>query len=111
MPWVNEEFYYTVKLLKAIARWYSSIYEVALIGNYQVTNIFQLVEFKADFDMALKELGKCNSGKQQIIVMADVLGISDYRLRNWGLYRIQELREQAYNKMVTFLNGNIKELA
>ena len=129
MPWVNDRFYYTRGILEAIADWYdrkndygatSSIYEVLVIGDYQIVNAWGLVDFKADFDMALDYIGHGEwqgltslvfrdykyFGKQQRIVIADILGILDDELSGWGFYEIPQLRGQAYGRMVAFLNEN-----
>jgi len=58
MPWVNDKFYYTNGTLRAIAGGYDTVSEVLMIGDYQIVNPYALVEFKADFDMALDSIGK-----------------------------------------------------
>ena len=50
MPWVNEEYFYTVGILKAIAQQYKVIASVLMIGNYQIVNRYAIALFKADFD-------------------------------------------------------------
>ena len=127
MPWIKDEFYYTVGTLKAVADWYdtvnsydaySNIYEVMMIGDHQIVNQWSLMEFKADFDIALDSIGRGEwdgltssdfgdykqLGKQQRVVIADIIGVPDYQLESWGFYDIPQLRGNAYGRMLSFLN-------
>ena len=57
--WVNNQYFYSTKMLKVIAESYATIYdgfsprEGRLIMNPQA-----ITEYKADFDIALKNIGK-----------------------------------------------------
>ncbi len=118
MVWVNDEYFYSVGVLKAIASWYDILSEVLMIGDYQITDQFALALYKADFDMALQAIGKENwrgltssifqdyshFGRLQRIVIADILGIADYELQGLGFYDIPQLRGMAYYRMVEYLN-------
>jgi hypothetical protein len=112
--WINDVFYYSVGMLKAIAFNYESLYTDAPDGA-----LFYIAESKADFDRALDAIGRGKwrgltndnfgsyryFGRQQQIVIADILDIKDYKLEGYGFYEIPQLRGQAYSKMMVFLNG------
>ena len=115
--WKNDQYLYSVGVLKAIAEWYDSIYEVMMLGDYQITNPFSLIDFKVDFDMALNEIGRGNwkglesmsfrhykhFSKMQRVIIAEILGI--YDLEPYGFYEVRKLRHKAFKAMVDVLNG------
>jgi len=122
MPWINDEYYYTRGILDAIVEWYCLLYDRQLIiGTYQITHLFTLVEFKADFDIALDSIGRGEwrgledsrfnaykyFGKQQQIVIAGILGIQDYELERMGFYGIPRLRGDAYSRILDALNTKV----
>lgn len=123
MPWDNDydRFTYTTGLLKGIAMGYASIYMGLELGTgYHVSNPWAIAEFKADFDTALRGIGKGKwpglialrpfgyyrrYGRLQQIIIADILGVGDYDLwSNSGFYRIPQLRGYAYYLMARVLN-------
>ena len=79
-----------------------------------------LVEYKADFDTALNELGRgkwCglqshdfsdykDFGQYQRAIIASILDIGDYKLKALGLPRSRQYRQEAFIEMARFLNGN-----
>ncbi len=59
MGWEYGKFYYTTALLRSIAENYATIYEgFPLSWDTEETNPWSIAEYKADFDMALKGVGK-----------------------------------------------------
>ena len=115
MPWINNEFIYTKKLLKAIAKSYESIYEgLPVSWKAEVYNPWAIAEYKADFDVALDSIGKGHwkgeidgsnlanyrqFGHLQQVVIADILG------KDLGFYQVAQLRGRAYRWMANCLNG------
>ena len=105
-----------------IAENYTNLYDgLPLSLRSEVTNLWALAEFKADFDMALKSIGKGEwagkidkfkdykyYGRLQQIVIADILGIDDYELEGMGFYDIPRLRGYAYYLMCKSLNEEDK---
>lgn len=122
MPWINDTYYYTRGVVNAIVEWYCLLYDRQMvIGTHQITHLFTLVEFKADFDMALDSIGRGEwrepvnhnfnaykyFGKQQQVVIADILGIGDDELMARGFYGIPQLRGDAYSRMLDALNSKV----
>ena len=122
MPWINNEFRYSARLLQRIAYSYLHIYDRIVLGDYIGSERFinkklDLVEYKVDFDRALNAIGKGQwkgligvklsdykgLGRLQKLVIADILGIEDWELVNF--YDISRLRGYAYSAMARFLNG------
>jgi len=124
MGWINDTYFYSKRTLKTIAENYTTLYD-GLPLRSEVTNLWSLAEFKADFDIALSSIGRGkwsgeilqfkeyrHFGRLQQIVIADILGIDDYELEGLGFYSIPRLRGYAYYLMVTHLNRggcNVKE--
>jgi len=134
--WKGDEYVYSKKILKKVAGNYEHIYDrivlavyTVILDGYKVEREWcirgeqVLIEYKADFDMALNELGKgrwtgeiegCEFrdfryfGRLQQVVIADVYGIDDATLEDMGFYNIPKLRGLAYWRMTQLLNG--KEL-
>ena len=117
MGWYNDIFYYKIGTLKAIARNYEDLYSDAPNGG-----LFEVAEFKADFDRALSLIGRGHwtgevrnfgyykgFGKAQRVVIADILGLFDNELKAWGFYEVRKLRHKAYRNMVIVLNGENQE--
>jgi len=124
MPWINDTYFYTPGILKAIARGYVSLYEDGLLlANYRVDYLYAIAEFKADFDMSLSAIGRTkwdslssadfgdyrHYGRLQRVVIADILDIPDYKLEGWGFYDIPRLRGTAYSRMVENLNRTMED--
>ena len=118
MVWNNDVYYYSVGTIRAIACWYDVVSEVLMIGDFQITDRFALSLYKADFDRALRAIGKGNwqgltttifrnyryFGRLQRLVIADILGITDHELEGWGFYDVPRLRGTAYSRMAENLN-------
>ena len=112
--WINDVFYYSVGNLKGIAEHYESLYT-----NASLAVLYYVAESKADFDRALDNIGRGkwrgleNSnfgaykyyGREQQVIIADILGISNRRLEGLGFYHIPQLRRKAYERMAAKLNG------
>jgi len=106
--WYKDKWFYSIGSLKAIAEWYSGVYD------YPVTN--SIIELKADFDRALDSIGRGEwnglesskftsykyFSKRQRVVIADILGI--YDLEPYGFYDVRVLRHRAYKSMTEVLN-------
>lgn len=114
-----DKLHYTYKVgtLRAIADCYCTLYNQEWFHPQE--DLFSIALYKADFDLALTAIGKghwfgiVNSnfrafryfGKAQQIVIADILGITDYELRGLGFYQVSQLRGRAYRWMANYLNG------
>lgn len=113
------EYYYSSRLLKTIADNYEHIYEGIPFWAYEVTNPWSIAEYKADFDIALSNIGKGRwrgtNGYQlvdypgfgilQKMVIARIIGIDDYELERMGYERPWRLRGLAFREMADILNG------
>ena len=107
---------YTVGTLRQIADYYCSLYNQEFF--HPQADLFSIALYKADFDMSLNAIGKGywsgldNTdfrayryfGKAQQIVIADIIGITDYELKGLGFYQVPQLRGKAYRWMADFLN-------
>ena len=122
MGWINDQFYYSKKLLRVIAENYTSIYNGLPRLHSEVVNLWELAELKADFDMALNSIGRgkwdgkmgCFKdykyfGRLQQIVIADVFGVNDDYLGGLGFWDISKMRSYAYYLMYCYLNGGKDE--
>ncbi len=116
-------YYYSVSVLKDIVASYTHIYqgiEFSKGGVYHHLDAdpWSIAEFKADFDMALQNIGKGKwageleefkyyrkYGRLQRIIIADILGIEDDELERLGFWSIPRLRGYSYYLMKCFLNG------
>ena len=120
MPWVSDtEYVYTKGVLDAIAIGYKSIYEYLDLGFHTVTSMDRLIEYKADFDLALDSIGRghwtglnetdfmtySDYGREQRVIIARILGIEDYELQAYGFRHVPQVRGRAYWEMCNFLNG------
>jgi len=121
MPWINDTYYYTRGIVNAIVEWYCLLYDRQMqIGPYQITHLFTLVEFKADFDIALDSIGRGEwrgltshnfndyrqFGRMQRVIIASILGITDYELQSFGFNDAKQLRYEAYKRILGVLNEN-----
>ena len=116
--WIGNNYFYTKRTLKAIAENYISIYEgLPLSLRSEVTNLWALAEYKADFDIALNSIGRGkwtgeikrfkdyrHYGRLQQIVIADILGIDNFELEGIGFYDVPRLKSYAYYLMCKKLN-------
>ena len=111
--WINDIYIYRIGTLKAIALGYEFLYSDA-----HTESLYEIALLKADFDRSLDSIGRGNwtgevlefnfykyFGKQQRIIIADIIGISDRELKGLGFYNIPQLRHEAYKRMVNILNG------
>lgn len=115
--WVDDNFFYTPGLLKAIGKSYLKIYDGLPRLGWELTNPQELAELIADFDMALSSLGRKwefsdgsfshyrQFSKTQRVVIADILDVGDIELLRHRFYDIPKLRRIAYSGMCRFLNG------
>ena len=119
--WRNDDYVYTSGILKGIATSYHHIYQriewytKARSEPIVINDPQALVEYKADFDMALNEIGRGtwsgekadlrNYGRLQGVVVADIYEIEDDYLEALGYYDITKFRGMAYSFMARFLNG------
>ncbi len=111
--WKDNQYIYSTRTLRGIAHGYKYIYsQMRLSGN------LDLLESKADFDMALNAIGKGHwtgeigefkayryFGRLQRIIIAEILGVTDYELAGVGFWDIPRLRGYAYYLMAKKLNG------
>ena len=120
MPWVSDtEYVYMPRTLDAIAQGYESIYSHLDLGVHTVTSMDRLIEYKADFDIALSSIGRghwdglnesdfmtySDFGRWQRVIIARILGIDDYELQAYGFYQVPQARGAAYSSMCKILNG------
>ncbi len=112
MTWQGDNYRYGQKELRTIAELYKDIAVDSAIG---------VIEKKADFDNALNSLGKGHwtgwlediqpfryyrgFSRLQRVIIADILGMTDYELRWMGFNAVGYLRARAYYRMQKFLNG------
>ena len=122
MPWINNEFIYTKRILQAIAENYTDIYMSIYYSGGEIHEgivVNPLIDYKIDFDMALNSIGAGHwvgdvektkfenyryFGKLQRVVIADIYGITNWELERLGFYRIPNLKSIAYGRMVRCLN-------
>ena len=108
MSWVNDRFYYSVGLLRHIAENYS-LYDPDS-SEFDWKHWQSAIEFKADFDTALKSLGR----RRQKVIKATMKKISDdrdydksdYQLKREGFYSVGKFRYNSFVIMCRLLNGN-----
>jgi hypothetical protein len=118
MPWINEQYFYSSRVLRTIAENYTTLYSGFPMGlRGAVVNPFEVADYKADFDMALSRLGRHWElrssrfadynfySKTQRAVIADILGTDDGELESAGFYNIPQLKGYAYYRMRKVLNG------
>lgn len=100
-------------MLKGIAEHYESLYT-----DGSLVVLYAIAESKADFDRSLDNIGRgkwkglTNNnfgaykyyGRQQQVIIAYILNISDRKLEGMGFYNIPQLRHEAYKRMVAILN-------
>ena len=118
MGWIDDQFFYSKRLLRRIAENYPLSDGLPMFGG-QITNPWAIAEYKADFDIALNSLGKGkwegairdfkyyrNFGRLQRIVIAEVIGMEDDELV--GFYDVPRLRSYAYYLMTKRLNEEVR---
>ncbi|GAH86163.1 unnamed protein product [marine sediment metagenome] len=127
--WKNDRYIYSKGILQRIAWCYVSVYDGIPALNYEITNLYSIAEFKADFDLSLNAIGRGNwlgvlrtedgkgveiewlefkdfrgFGRLQKLVIADILGVSDNELEVGGFRDVARLRGYAYYLMKHFLD-------
>lgn len=117
--WINDTYEYSTHTLKVIANYYCKIYEgIPVLFKEDLINPWSLAEFKADFDLALNNVGrgswngKVNGdfnkyrpfGVLQRLIIADIMGIDDNELIKYHFKDIPRLRGYAYYLMREYLN-------
>ena len=117
--WKDGQYYYSTRVLKSIAENYLTLDDgLPLSWRVEIYNPWAIAEFRADFDMALRGIGRGkwtgavqdfkyyrNFGRLQRIIIADILKIDDRELTRLRFYDIPRLRGYAYYLMRCFLNG------
>ncbi len=117
----REQYRYTSDALRMIARYYDRIYD-GLPVNGLTLNPWSLAEFKADFDLALRRLGRGHwtgdnqsddfryyrsYGRLQQVIIADIIGVPWQELLRLGFNHVSWLRSYGYGLMARHLNGEI----
>ncbi len=119
----QEQYRYTSDALRMIARYYDRIYD-GLPVNGLTLNPWSLAEFKADFDLALRRIGRghwtgndgCAScdfryyrsyGRLQRAIIADILGVPWQEMLRLGFTRLAWMRSFGYGLMARHLNGEL----
>ncbi len=116
MAWVGNKFRYSPSKLRKFASGYTGIDYDLRFNRWG-----ELAEIKADFDNALDGIGPGkwtggvnpafkryrNFGDYQRIIIADILGLSEYELTKMRYDDIIGLRKTAYRMMCQFLNKGI----
>jgi len=125
MKW--DKYYYSIGTLRDICASYSHIYQgIEFYRNgfyrYTDTDPWSIAEYKADFDIALQNIGKGKwageiegrkfrdfryFGRLQQIIIAIIMGVNDCELEGLGFYGISRLRGYAYYLMRSFLNNGV----
>jgi len=103
MAWINNKYFYSVKLLRYIAENWDNLYEDGIEFNDEsaTCNSFSIAEFRADFCYGYKSLSK----RMRYVVRADIEGISDRVLEQRGYYELGKFRRTAYHLIKEYLNG------
>ena len=109
--------YLLLKVIEGEEPSYKECLEIFQWGN-DITDPFLIVEYKADFDRALSELGRDNwdgkcptnfnhykhFGRLQRVIIAQMLGLTDSYLEGQGFDNIPKLLGLAYFRMLENLN-------
>ncbi len=97
------KYYYTVRLLRYLADNWDNLYQDGIEFNeeHATYNPFEIAEFRADFDIALRYLGK----RMRKVIEADRQGIPDNDLEQRGYWDLKQFRRSAYHRMKLYLNG------
>jgi hypothetical protein len=123
--WKGLDYHYSKMVLKAIAAFYGQDTIYTVLDRIVARDPCSVTEYKADFDRALNQIGRCKDwGNQDIedvkwkecrkygiwqqLVIADCIGATDEDVRRMRLPedQIPKLTGQAYGAMARFLNGN-----
>ena len=105
--WKDDEYFYSVGLLRGIAGNYEGLYsegfdfKVGVIGYHMKPYPFLIAEYKADFDVAFQALNY----KRQKFVTLDKEAFADSDIEARGYYDIPEYRNMVYGEMARYLNG------
>ena len=101
MAWVNDRFFYSIRLLRSIAESYENIYDGLEVGLYVETNGFRLAEYRADFDIARRQLGR----RKRKFIELIVRGYENGELEKRGYYEPEKFKRICFNEMRGILNG------
>ena len=100
--WKGDEYYYGVGTLRVIANNYEDIYEgISFLLGSTVTNLWEIAEYKADFDMSWKSL----PARMRKIIEYDILNLTDHEIEMKGFYDVSKYKSMAYKEMAKKLNG------
>lgn len=133
MPWRNGQYFYTTRVLKAIARGYNSAYQgLEISWQFEEMNPFRIAEYLGDFIIAINKIGRGHwtgivhefsyykrFGKLQRAIIAEIVGVKDEELTELGFYdriilqngiirrvnNVARLRGYGYHLMKLHLNG------
>ena len=101
MAWVNDRFYYSIRLLRSICGSYENIYDGLEVGLYVETNPFRLAEYRADFDLARRHLGR----RKRKFIELIINGYENGELIKRGFYEVERFKRICFNEMKIILNG------
>jgi hypothetical protein len=128
--WRGLDYQYSKTVLKAIATYYGQDTIYSVLDRIIACDPCSVVEYKADFDMALCAIGRgkwCGVvekmfcyrtgvgvrvdwkllyqyGYYQQLVLSDVLGIEETELEQKKFDRVPQMKGAAYARMVNWLN-------
>ena len=98
----RKQYDYSIKLLRSIADCYEEIYESGLeVGLYVETNDFRLAEYRADFSLAMKRLGR----RKRMFIELLVKGYENGDLERRGFYEPERFKRICFGEMKSILNG------
>lgn len=95
--WVNDEYYYSPKMLMVIADNYD-LYDPES-EEFNTLRWQEVIEYKADFDRALTHL----TMRQKRVVWAK--DDDYYYLERQGFYDVSEYRYTSFTEMAEYLNS------
>jgi hypothetical protein len=113
------DYRYSVRVLKAIAEDYGSVYEDGLSfkDGDRITDPSVLAEYLCDFEQALSSLGRKWEGLTSLefkcyykysiyqrVIISDILGILPEELEKY-IKEAESLKRYAYHLMKQYLNG------
>ena len=101
MVWDNNRFLYSLKLLYTIGENYENIYDGLAFNTYVETDLFSLAEYRADFALATRHLGR----RKRRFIWLVVEGYEAKELEQMGFYEPERLMRQVIGEMRVILNG------
>jgi hypothetical protein len=119
--WRGLDYHYSKTVLKAIAAYYGENTIYSVLDRIIACDPCSVVEYKADFDMALNAIGKCHEwsgdvdtftefkyyrqfGRLQQVIIAEVIGTEDEELERCGFDDIPKCKAMAFSRMARYLN-------